>query len=179
MLKKFGLLFDTIIHCTKKLAAKLSAVSAAPLQETSPLGSWHAQVHTIHRQNCLLFCHDDTRFTIFLPGLRKAEFTRLGFWFREAFVGSLGYMGVPDNQVRRAELALGSVVFDTQCDRSAQGSLKQMRYILDGYIEEVPDVMLLNQLKVTARLSHYPVRVRGGKECWLADEAMREKVMML
>ena len=168
-----------IIHCTKKLAGKLPDVSATALTEASPLGSWHAHVYTIHRKNCLLFCHDDTRFTMFLPGLRKAEFSRLGFWFREAFVGSLGYMGVPDNQVRRAELALGPVVLDTACDRSVQGSLNQMRYMLEGCVEEVPDVMLLNPLKVTAWLSHYPVTVRGGKECWMADEAMRERVMGL
>lgn len=57
-----------IIHCTKKLAAKLPAVSLEPLMETSPLGSWHANLYTIDRRNCLLFCHDDTRYTVFLPG---------------------------------------------------------------------------------------------------------------
>ena len=35
-------------------------------------------------------------------------------------------MGLPDNQVRRAELALGETRFDTHTDRSVQGSLNQM-----------------------------------------------------
>jgi hypothetical protein len=50
-----------IIHCTKKLADKLPEVSAAaPLQETSPLGSWHTHVYVIDRKQCVLFCHDGT-----------------------------------------------------------------------------------------------------------------------
>jgi hypothetical protein len=124
-----------IIHCTQKLAAKLPVVSAEPLTETSPLGSWHANVYTIDRHHCLLFCHDDTRYTVFLPGLRKEHFAELGRWFKEAFTASLAYMGVADNQVRRAELAIGPVQFDTCTDRSVQGSLNQMRFMLEGQLE--------------------------------------------
>jgi len=35
-----------IIHCTKKLAARLPNVSPEPLVEDSPLGSWHANFYT-------------------------------------------------------------------------------------------------------------------------------------
>jgi hypothetical protein len=167
------------LHCTKKLSAKLHSVSCEPLTETSPLGSWHAQVYTIDRHNCLLFCHDDTRYTVFLPGLRKAEFADLGRWFREAFTASLAYMGLPDVQIRKAELALGPVLFDTCTDRSVLGSLNQMRFMLDGRVCEVKDVMLLNPLSVTRWLCHYPVNVRGGKEFWMADDAMAKRVMGL
>ena len=168
-----------IIHCTKKLAAKLPEVSSEMLAETSPLGSWHAHLYVIDRRNCLLFCHDETRYTVFLPGLRKPELAELGRWFNEAFTASLAYMGLPDNQVRRAELALGAVQFDTNTDRSVQGSLNQMRFMLDCRLEEVTDVMLLNPLSVTRWLCHTPVSVRGGKEFWMADDAMMERVAML
>ena len=168
-----------IIHCTKKLIAKLPAVSSDPLTEDSPLGSWHAHLYTIDRHNCLLFCHDKTRYTVFLPGLRKPEFAELGRWFREAFTASLAYMGMPDNHVRRAELALGPVQFDTSTDRSVQGSLNQMSFMLDARACEVPNVLQLNPLEVTRWLCYYPVSVRGGKECWMADQAMAELVTTL
>jgi hypothetical protein len=166
-----------ILHCTKKLAAKIPAVSNEPLTETSPLGSWHANLYTIDRHNVLLFCHDDTRYTVFLPGLRKAHFAELGHWFRETFTASLAYMGVPDTQIRRAELALGSVQCDTRTDRSVLGSLNQMRFMLDGRVCEVENVMLLNPLSVTRWLCHYPVS--QGKTIWMADEAMLERVAAL
>lgn len=168
-----------IIHCTKKLASKLpanpSAMAGVPLPETSPLGSWHANLYTIDRHNVLLFCHDDTRYTIFLPGLRKPHFAELGRWFREVFTASLAYMGLPDVQVRKAELALGPVVFDTHTDRSVLGTLNQMRFMLDSQVETVENVMLLNPLAVTRQLCDTPVSVRGGK-FWWPDKAMAERV---
>lgn len=168
-----------IIHCTKKLSAKLPSVSSEALVENSPLGSWHANLYTIDRRNCVLFCHDDIRYTLFLPGLRKEHFADLGRWFRELFTASLAYMGMEDNQVRCAELAMGPVVFDTATDRSVLGSLNQMRYMLDGRVSEVEDVMLLNPLSVNRWLCHYPVNIKGEKGFWMADEAMMGRVAAL
>jgi len=165
-----------IIHCTRKLAAKLPTVAAEPLTETSPLGSWHANLYSIDRRNCLLFCHDQTRYTMFLPGVRKAQFAELGRWFRELFTASLAYMGMADHQVRRAELALGPVGFDTSTDRSVLGSLNQMRIMLDGRVQGVENVMVLNPLSVTRWLCHYPVNITGVKGFWMADRAMMDLV---
>lgn len=168
-----------IIHCTKKLAAKLPDVSAEPQIETSPLGSWHANLYVIDRRNCLLFCHDDIRYTVFVAGLVKRDFANLGALFKQAFVASLVYMGMADSQVRRAELALGPAQCDTSTNRSVQGSLNQMRFMLDAYVEEVADVMLLNPLAVTGWLCNYPVGTGNGKNSWMANEAMKKKVMSL
>ena len=166
-----------VIHCTRKLAAKLPVVSADRLTENSPLGSWHANLYTIDRRNCLLFCHDETRYTLFIPGLRKPHFAELDRWFKEAFTASLAYMGMADSQVRRAELALGHIEFDTRTNRSVLGSLNQMRFLLDGRVHEVEDVMLLNPLSVTRWLCHYPGR--RGTACGRADEALLARVVAL
>ncbi|WKD49532.1 hypothetical protein M8T91_16805 [Microbulbifer spongiae] len=103
----------------------------------------------------------------------------MGRWFREAFTASLAYMGLPDNQVSRAELALGAVQFDTNTNRSVQGSLNRMRLMLDGPLEKVDDVMLLNPLSVTRWLCHYPVRARSGSGYSMADDAMTKRVAAL
>lgn len=108
-----------IIHCTKKLAAKLPEVSSGVLTETSSLGSWHAHLYVIDRRNCLLFCHDKTRYKAFLPGLWQPQPVELGRWFKEALTSSFAYMGLPDNKVRRAELVLGAVQFDTNQYKAA------------------------------------------------------------
>ena len=86
-------------------------------------------------------------------------------------------MGMADSQVRRAELALGHIEFDTRTNRSVLGSLNQMRFLLDGRVHEVEDVMLLNPLSVTRWLCHYPVG--RGKVFWMADEAMQKRVIAL
>ena len=86
-------------------------------------------------------------------------------------------MGMADSQVRRAELVLGGIEFDSRTNRSVLGSLNQMRFLLDGRVSEVEDVMLLNPLSVTRWLCHYPVS--RGKVFWMANEAMMERVMAL
>jgi len=73
-----------IIHCTKKLAAKLPHVSDTPLDEPNPLGSWHANLYTIHRRNCIMLCHDNTRFVLFMAGLKQKQ-------AKQAAGGSLGW----------------------------------------------------------------------------------------
>lgn len=168
-----------VIHCTRKLANKLPDVSSVSVEEDSPLGSWHANLYVIDRRNVLLFCHDDTRYTLFLPGLRKLHFSDLGRWFKELFTASLAYIGVPDSQVKRAELVLGPIQFDVSTDRSVLGSLNQMKFMLDARVSEVEDVMLLNPRSVNRWLCHYPVNIKGVKGFWMADQAMIERVESL
>ncbi len=168
-----------IIHCTKKLAAKLPTVSSHALTENSPLGSWHANLYMIDRRNCVLFCNDATRYTLFLPGLTKPQFAELGRHFKEIYLASLAYMGMEDNQVRRAELALGPIVFDTATNRSVLGSLNQMKFMLYVRANDVANVMMLNPLSVNRWLCHYPVSIKGVKGYWMADAAMLERVEAL
>ncbi|MBK5273919.1 MAG: hypothetical protein JJE30_02555 [Desulfuromonadales bacterium] len=78
-----------LLHCTKKLAAKLPEVSATPLAETSHLGSWHAHLLTIDRRQCVMFCHDESHYVLFQPGLVKTNFADLGRLHRELFLSSL------------------------------------------------------------------------------------------
>lgn len=166
-----------LIHCTQRLAAMLPTVSREPQVEVSPLGSWHANLYRIDRRHVVMFCHDETRYTLYLPGVRKPEFNDLGHWFKEVFTSSLAYMGVPENQVLRAEVALGPVRFDLCTDRSVLGSLKQMRYLLDARVLEVSDVMLLDPMAVNRGLGRYaPSR---GKAFRMTDEAMMARVAAL
>jgi len=74
-----------IIHYMKKLAGKLPEVSSEPLDEASPLGSWHANIYTIDHRNCILFCHDQTRFVLFMAGLKKEHFANLNALFQDMY----------------------------------------------------------------------------------------------
>ena len=140
-----------ILHCSKKLAAKLPGVSSEPLGETSPLGSWHGHLVHFDRRQCVMFMHDDTRYALFLPGLRKEHFAVLGArWFRELYTATLAVLGCPDRQIRKVELALGPVRYDTATDRSVQGSMRVAKQDLDDWVCRVPNVMELDPLAAAA-----------------------------
>ncbi|MFV2045098.1 MAG: hypothetical protein ACC700_17915 [Anaerolineales bacterium] len=164
-----------IIHCTKKLIAKLPNVSAKPLNEDSPLGSWHAQLYTIDHRQCVLFCHDVSRYVLFLPGLRKPHFAELGSkWFRELYCATLQTMGCTQAQIRQVELSLGPVRYDTSTDRSVLGSMRIVRQDFDSWLMRVPNVLDLDPLAVSCDLNHRPARAHG-KVLW-PEQVMQELV---
>lgn len=164
-----------ILHCSKKLAAKLDPVSPVPLAETNRLGSWHGQVFTVDRRQCVMFCHDATRFVLFMAGWRKAQFDVLGSkGFPQLFTAALATMGCPDGQIRKVELALWPVRYDTATDRSVQGSIRTVHQELNALLYRVPDVMALDPLAVARHLNDRPTTIHGK---WLfPDRAMREAV---
>jgi len=167
-----------IIHCSKKLAAKLPGVSPTPLEEASPLGSWHGHLFIVDHRQCAMFCHDATRYVLFLPGLRKEQFAVLGErWFRSLYLATLAIIGCTDTQLKKVELALGPVRFDTATDRSVQSSLRVARQDLEDSLYRVANVLDLDPLAVSCRLNDRPATVHG-KLVW-PDRAMREAVAAL
>ncbi|MSM39373.1 MAG: hypothetical protein GJT30_07115 [Geobacter sp.] len=162
-----------IIHCTQKLAAKLPSVSATPLTETSPLGSWHAHLYTYDRRQCVLFCHDETRYCLFLPGLVKTGFAELGRLHRELFLATLVVLNVPEARIGRVALALGPAQFDRNTDRSVLGSLRTADLDLSWLIHDA-HVLDCDPLAVSVRLNERPTSVKGK---WLnSDKAMLDRV---
>ncbi len=155
-----------IIHCTQKLATKLPVVSETPLAETSPLGSWHAHLYIYDRRQCVLFCHDESRYCLFLPGLVKADFSELGRLHKEQLLASLVAMNVPEMLLNRVALALGPVQYDRNTDRSVLGSLRTADIDLSWLIHDV-HVLDCNPLAVSLKLNERPTSVKG-KYFWPA-----------
>jgi uncharacterized protein DUF6933 len=165
-----------LIHCTQKLAAKLPDVSTAPLIEASPLGSWHAHLYTYDRRQCVLFCHDASRYCLFLPGLVKADFAKLGQLHRELFLATLVVQNIPEALLNRVALALGPMQCDRNTDRSVLGSLRTADIDLSWLIEDV-HVLDCNPLAVSLKLNERPTSVKGK---WLHPEAvMLERINQL
>jgi hypothetical protein len=159
-----------ILHCSRRLAAKLPDVCSAPQEETSPLGSWHGHLLILDRRQCVMFIHDATRYALFLPGLRKAQFAELSEWFRSLYLATLAAFGCPDAQIRKVELAIGPVHFDTATDRSVQGSLRVAKQDLEAWLYRVPNVMDLDPVAMSCRLSERPATIHGR---WVhPDQAM-------
>ena len=75
-----------IIHCSQKLAARLAGVSPTPLEEASPLGSWHGHLFTLDRRLSLL---RETEAQVD-ANLQRAERLRQSILSR-AFSGASGY----------------------------------------------------------------------------------------
>ena len=161
-----------IIHATRKLAARLPEVSKEPLQEINALGNWHADRLILDRRQCVIFCHDETRAALFIAGLQKPQFAALGGdIFRELFADTLATLECPQAQIRRALLSLGPCGFDAATDRSVLSSMRVARQDLEAYLWNFPNVLMMDPVEASRRLTRRPVSVRG-KQFWPQDRLL-------
>lgn len=163
-----------ILHCTKALAAKLPEVSNLPIVGANPIGSWHAHLHVIDRRQCVMFCHDSTRFILFQSGLRKEQFNNLGQFHKQLYLAALMSMGVSEANLKRVELVMGPAQFDTVTDRSVLGTMKQARYEFDYFTDDYNNIMEVDAIIAARWFNHRPLRARG-KLLW-ADEQMLQLI---
>lgn len=147
------------------------------MQESGGLGAWHAHLVRFDRLQCVLFCHDATRYCLFLPGLRTPQFAELGRWHRELFLASLVKEGLADAVVARAGIALGPARYDANTDRSVLGTMNIAQWDLGAYVSREDQIMDVDALLASRRLNERPV-MANGKPLWPA-RAMRERVERL
>ena len=156
------------IHVTRKLADKLKKagfeIADAPEESPSALGEWHANITTIQRRQCLVFTHDQTRFTIALTGVTQKEIKALTLWFSDMLANTMMKLGFPDVLVEQATDQVGELSFDTQCSRSVQGTLRTMTVYLESYTWDGTDIMELGPYSLSASLNDRPCRIKGMKE---------------
>jgi len=166
-----------ILHCSRELAARLPEVSSQPLEEASPLGSWHGHLFRLGRRQCLMFCHDDSRYLLFLPGLRKAQLMDLRRWHRALYLATLEAQGVDLARLRRVELALGPMTYDKFTDRSVMGTIRVARQDLELQLRGEPDVLALDPVAVSLHLNRRPLTIRGA---WVwPHEEMAKRIAAL
>lgn len=83
------------LHFTKKLFAKLPDKSKTTTNNVVNIGlksqwlSWHANLITIQRRQCVIAVHDATHYSLFIPCLTKPDFANLQWNFKDAFINSL------------------------------------------------------------------------------------------
>ena len=170
-----------LLHCTKKLAAKLPRELDSGTESVVDKGShrrlwdWHGNLILMDRRQCVMLCHDLTRYVLFIPGLRAAQFADLGRLHRELFFATLAVQGISPSHLARLTLLLGPLQVDCRTDRSVLGSL---RVVIDhlqfGYLPHVPNLLDLDPLAMSHQLNHRPCRI--GKTWIWPDEAMRKLV---
>jgi hypothetical protein len=146
--------------------------------QSGPLTSWHGHLLTLDRRQCVLFCHDATRYVLFMPGLRAPQFADLGRWHRDVFLAVLEAQGLARQHIARAGLLLGPLRTDQAPDRSVLGSMRVAAQDLKiGGLDRTTNVMELDPVKTSLWLNHRPCRVYG-RLVW-PDGAMREIVEAL
>lgn len=175
-----------ILHCTKKLYTKLPESIKVAEPASSSIGvqtdwlNWHANLVTIQRRQCMIAVHDATRFTLFIPCLTKKDFANLDEQFNDVFINTLLKNDLPPELVDAAATNYQPLSFDTNCNRSVQGTINQVAQEIDYglYYENTP-VADINPYRYSADLSHRPCGVKGQKDYIWPDREMAQLLKTL
>ncbi len=159
-----------IIHATKKLSKKIPNVSVDSLSDDNLLGAWHANIYIIARRSNVMFCHDKTRFCLFIPALKKTDFENLDFWFRDVFANTMLKLNYDSKTIEKALSLVTPLEFDTHCDRSVQGTMRIAHDDLHAILINTPNLTDLKDAPlytISAQLNDRPVTTKGMKygEC--------------
>jgi hypothetical protein len=107
------------IHVTKKLLTKLPVDEQGFLPPSDScslatvhaggenvLGNWHANLIIQQRRNCILWLHGQSRFALFTPCLKKADFAQLDWLFQDVLMDTLLSSGASQAQLDRMASSL-------------------------------------------------------------------------
>lgn len=152
-----------LIHCTQKLLGEIPDNLIDPAASGE---SWHANLLRIDRRKCVLFTHDATLYSVFVPGLKKPEFERLDEVFGQRLFKALLWDEFPQAQIERILEACRTIRYTRSNNRSVLGSMNDIRFNIevhvahDGGLAGVDLVDLhhrLNRILFSAVGYRYPV----------------------
>jgi hypothetical protein len=159
-----------IIHATQKLLAEIPAT----LIDHNAVGdSWHANLLRIDRRKCVLFTHDTTLYSVFVPGLRKPDFAQLDQVFGLRLFKALLWEGFPQPLIERMLDACRAVRFTRSNNRSVLGSMNDLRFQIEvgvahagglGQVDLADLHQRLNRTLLSAVGHRHPVE---GLRAWL------------
>ena len=148
----------SLIHCTQKLLAEIPDRLIDPSVSGE---SWHANLLRIDRRKCVLFTHDKTLYSVFVPGLKKAEFTQLDEVFGQCLFKALLWDEFPQAQIEQMLEACRVIRFTRSSDRSVLGSMNDIRFHIGCHVEDDGGLTSVDLGQLHHRLNRIPFSAIG------------------
>ena len=146
------------IHCTQKLLAEIPDRLIDPSASGE---SWHANVLRFDRRKCVLFTHDPTLYSVFVPGLKKPDFERLDEVFGQRLFKALMWDEFAQTQIERMLEDCRMVRFTRSSNRSVLGSMNDMRFHIGWNVEDDGGLENLDLPGCHRRLNRIPFKAAG------------------
>lgn len=147
-----------LLQCTKKLLAELPTPATQSLSVPSILGDWHANLFRIERRKCVLFTHDDTLFSVFVPMLKKPHFQNLASVFVNHLIRTLESEGFKDDIIVHIKDDYTHNLFYTPTNsRSVLGSMNDILLQIPFVLARKGGLQTTNALDLNHTLNRTPL----------------------
>jgi len=145
------------IRCTQKLLYELRQKPAGEAQSTDDFGSWHANLLRIDRRKCVLFTHDLTLYTFFVPGLTKPHFQNFDEIFRKNLFKRLISEKLPQKQIEIFLDDIREIEIAKTYNRSVLGSINDLAFNLKYRIADEGGLSGADVSKINYDLNRIPM----------------------
>jgi hypothetical protein len=148
----------SLIHCTQKLLAEIPDRLIDP---SAPGERWHANLLRIDRRKCVLFTHDATLYSVFVPGLKKPDFEQLDAVFGQRLFKALLWDEFPQAQIEWMLEACRVIRFTRSSNRSVLGSMNDIRFHVGLHVEHDGGLASVDLAQLHHELNRIPFAAVG------------------
>jgi hypothetical protein len=142
------------IRCTKKLLERIGAPSPVTAPTTAILGDWYARPVAVSHQRLILLISEHSRLPVVMPA---RDVRHLATNFPEALSLVLLGLALPPSVVEREVAETREAVIAQTNNRSLLGTLNDFSYLLAGYMENAPELGLVDLALLVSRAPVAPL----------------------
>ena len=146
-----------IIGCTKKLLSELKEKPAEIQQIPSELSGWHANLFRVDRRKCILFTHDKTLYSLFIPGLLKTHFQNIIEVFSQNLFKSLLSENLTQNLIELVLDDISKIKITKTNNRSVLGSMNDLIFHIKFVIAQNGGLMNTDIFELNHNLNRIPM----------------------
>jgi hypothetical protein len=146
-----------ILCCTKKLLTELKTKPSEEIISSNELGSWHANLLRIDRRKCILFTHDATLYSFFVPGLKKPQFENVREVFGQNLFKNLLWENIPQNQIEIVLEENREIIIAKTNNRSVLGSMNDLAFQLKYRIGAMGGLANVDLTELNRELKRIPM----------------------
>ena len=157
-----------ILRCTKKLLTELKTKPSEETISSNEVDSWHANLLRIDRRKCILFTHDATLYSFFIPGLKKPQFENVREVFGQNLFKNLLWENFPQNQIEIALNKHREIIIAKTNNRSVLGSMNDLAFQLKYRIAAMGGLANVDLAELNHELNRIPMS--AIKEIYSIDE---------
>ena len=149
----------------------LTELKTKPSEETissNEVDSWHANLLRIDRRKCILFTHDATLYSFFVPALKKPQFENVREVFGQNLFKNLLRENFPQNQIEIVLNKHREIIIAKTNNRSVLGSMNDLAFQLKYRIAAMGGLANVDLAELNHELNRIPMS--AIKEIYSIDE---------
>ncbi len=162
-----------LIRCTQKLLKELRVRPSAEEPLSGYIGDWHANLMWVERRKCVLFTNSDTLYSIFVFGLKRADFDHFGEIFRQSLFRRLRIEGFSQIQIEKALDEYETIRLAKTNNRRVLGSMNDLAFQMAAHINAAGGIRHLGIDDLNDILNRIPM---GTLKYRYSVEALKAKL---